>query len=52
MTVVEVRGRGGQLLERFRSGKCEIHIGRAFDNDIIVEDRYIYPHHLRIRSTI
>ena len=48
MTVVEVRGRGGQLLERFRSGKGEIHIGRAFDNDIIVEDRYICPHHLRL----
>jgi len=48
MTVVEVRGRGGQLLERFRSRRREIRIGRAFDNDIILEDRFVCPHHLRL----
>ena len=36
MTVVEVRGRGGQLLERFRSHEPELRIGRAFDNGLFV----------------
>jgi pSer/pThr/pTyr-binding forkhead associated (FHA) protein len=48
VTVFEVRGRGGQLLERFRSGESLVRIGRAFDNDIILEDRYVSPHHLRL----
>lgn len=51
MTVVEVRGRGGQLLERYRSDKYTIRIGRAFDNDVVVEDRYVSPHHLTLVRT-
>ncbi len=47
-TVVEVRGRGGQLLERFRSDAAQISIGRAFDNALIVEDQYVSPHHLTL----
>lgn len=47
-TVVEVRGRGGQLLERFRSKAAQISIGRAFDNELIVEDQYVSPHHLTL----
>ncbi len=47
-TVVEVRGRGGQLLERFRSDAAQISIGRAFDNDLIVEDQYVSPHHVTL----
>lgn len=47
-TVVEVRGRGGQLIERFRSASPILRVGRAFDNDLILEDEYACPHHLRI----
>lgn len=47
-TVVEIRGRGGQLLERFRSDAAQISIGRAFDNELIVEDQYVSPHHLTL----
>lgn len=46
MTIIEVRGRGGQLIERFRSDQTEISIGRAFDNDLILEDAYVCAHHL------
>lgn len=46
MTVIEVRGRGGQLVERLRLDKEIISIGRAFDNDVILEDAYVSPHHL------
>jgi hypothetical protein len=48
MTVVEVRGRGGQLLERFRSHALTLRIGRAFDNDLILEDEHVCAHHLRL----
>lgn len=48
MIVVEVRGRGGQLLERFRSSAPTLRIGRAFDNDLILEDEHVCAHHLRL----
>lgn len=48
MTVIEARGRGGQLLERFRCNKAVITVGRAFDNDVILEDEYVSPHHFRL----
>ena len=48
MTVVEVRGRGGQLIERLRFSQATIRIGRAFDNDVILEDEHASPHHLRL----
>lgn len=48
MTVIEVRGRGGQLIERFRTEQEQISIGRAFDNDVILEDAYVSAHHLRL----
>lgn len=50
MTIIEARGRGGQLIERFRCSKPVISIGRAFDNDIILEDEYISAHHVRLSS--
>ena len=48
MTVIEVRGRGGQIIERVRCDQQQITIGRAFDNDVIVDDPYVSPHHLRL----
>jgi hypothetical protein len=47
-TIVEARGRGGQLLERFRTDAGQIRIGRAFDNDLILDDPYVSPHHLTL----
>jgi hypothetical protein len=51
MTLIEVRGRGGKLIDRFHSPKFSITIGRAFDNDLIVEDDYVSEHHLRLVRT-
>jgi len=48
MTVIEVRGRGGQLLERYRSHALALRIGRAFDNDLILDDEHVCAHHLRL----
>ncbi|MEM7411351.1 MAG: FHA domain-containing protein [Myxococcota bacterium] len=47
-TIVEVRGAGGQLLERFRTTARTIAIGRSFENDLIVDDVYVSPRHLRL----
>jgi hypothetical protein len=48
MTVIEVRGRDGQLIERVRSAVTPIRVGRAFDNDLVLEDEHVSPHHLEI----
>lgn len=50
-TVIEVRGRGGQVIERFRTDLHRIRIGRAFDNDLVVDDRYVSPHHISLVRT-
>ncbi len=48
--VVEILNRSGQVLQRFMYGGGRISIGRAYDNDIIIGDAYVCPHHLRISS--
>jgi hypothetical protein len=48
MIVIEVRGRDGQLIERFRSALAPIRVGRAFDNDLVLEDEHVSPHHLEL----
>ncbi len=47
-TIIEVRGRGGHLLDRLRSEQSCIRIGRGFDNDIVVDDEYVSPQHLSL----
>lgn len=49
MTVIEVRGRGGQIIERVRCDREQIKIGRAFDNDVIIADPYVSPHHMQLK---
>jgi len=46
--IIEVRSKGGQLLERLRSESDSISIGRAFDNDVIVGDPFVSPHHVKL----
>ena len=36
------------VIARFRFEKDEIRIGRGYDNDVIVDDPYVSPSHLRI----
>ena len=48
LTLVELRDRRGGLLARHRLGTLPVVIGRALDADVIVDDRYVDAHHLRL----
>jgi hypothetical protein len=45
---IEVVSRDGHVYARERIEADEAHIGRAFDNDVVVDDPHVAPHHLRI----
>jgi len=47
--VIEVLNRSGVVLQRVPYKGGEVRVGRAYDNDIIIGDPYICPHHLVIR---
>jgi len=46
--VVEILDRSGAPRERVRVPALPATIGRAYDNDVIVDDRYVSPRHARI----
>ncbi len=48
MMWVEVLARDGEVRSRERIDSPEARIGRAFDNDVVVDDPHVAPHHLRI----
>jgi hypothetical protein len=48
MMWIEVLSRHGEVASRERIGGAEARIGRAFDNDVVVDDPHVAPHHLRI----
>ena len=45
---IEVLSRDGEVLSRERVDSAEARIGRAFDNDVVVNDPHVAPHHLRV----
>ena len=45
---VEVLGRHGDVVSRQRFTSTPIAIGRAYDNDVVVDDPHVAAHHLRI----
>ena len=45
---IEVLSRDGTVAARERIDRDEARIGRAFDNDVVVDDPHVAPHHLRI----
>jgi FHA domain-containing protein len=45
---VEVLSRDGTVAARERIASEEARIGRAFDNDVVIDDPHVAPHHLRI----
>jgi pSer/pThr/pTyr-binding forkhead associated (FHA) protein len=47
MIWIEVLSRHHDVVARFRCGD-EARIGRAYDNDVVLDDPYVAPHHLRI----
>lgn len=48
LTFVELLGRGGDVAHRIAVSRFPVTVGRAYDNDVIVDDPYVAPHHLRI----
>lgn len=48
MIWIEVLSRHGEGSSRFRVDGDEARIGRAFDNDVVVDDPHVAPHHLRV----
>jgi hypothetical protein len=48
MMWVEVLARDGEVVDRVRIDTPEACVGRAFDNDVVVNDPHVAPHHLRI----
>lgn len=45
---VELLGRTGDVAHRVPLGSLPATVGRAYDNDVIVDDPFVAPHHLRI----
>jgi hypothetical protein len=48
MMFVEVLDRHGEVRSRQRLAGDAFTIGRAYDNDLILDDPYVAPHHLRV----
>lgn len=46
--LVELLGRGGEALHRVRLPGLPATVGRALDNDVVVDDPTVAAHHLRI----
>ncbi|MFT7558465.1 MAG: hypothetical protein ACI93R_000359 [Flavobacteriales bacterium] len=47
--IIEHVDRAGHVLERFNYQVNRLSIGRAYDNDLIISDPYVDPHHMEIR---
>jgi hypothetical protein len=48
---VEVLGRHGDVVSRQRFTSTPITVGRAYDNDVVVDDPHVAAHHLRIERS-
>jgi len=47
---IEILNRSGQVLHRLAWDGAPISIGRAYDNDLVVDDPFVCPHHLELES--
>jgi hypothetical protein len=48
---VEVLGRAGEVVQRHPVERLPATLGRAYDNDVILDDPYVAAHHLRLERT-
>jgi hypothetical protein len=48
MIWVEILSRHRDVAARFRFADAEVHIGRGYDNDVIVDDPYVAARHVRV----
>ena len=49
-TVIEVKIRSGRIVTRQRFTGESVRIGRAYDNDLVLSDMYISPHHVQLKT--
>lgn len=49
--VVEVLDRRGRVRERVRLSRLPAFVGRAYTNDVVLEDRFVSPRHCAILET-
>jgi hypothetical protein len=49
--VFEIVSRTGRTLERHHARSTRLSIGRAFDNDLILSDETVSPHHAALETT-
>jgi hypothetical protein len=47
---VEILARNGEVLHRHRAAQLPIRVGRAYDNDFILDDEYAAAHHAVIEQ--
>jgi hypothetical protein len=45
---IEVLARDGDVATRNRIDTAEASVGRAFDNDVVVNDPHVAPHHIKV----
>ena len=48
---LEVLGRHGDVVQRIELDRLPATVGRAYDNDVVLDDAYVAAHHLRIERT-
>ena len=51
MILIEVLDRRGRVRERLRLSRLPAFVGRAYTNDVVLEDRFVSPRHCAIRET-
>lgn len=45
---IEILSRGGKVVQQVPLRNDVVHIGRGYDNDVVVDDPYVDPHHLSL----
>jgi hypothetical protein len=50
--VVEITSRSGRVEERHVFARPSARVGRGYDNDVILADPYVAPHHLQISNDL
>jgi FHA domain-containing protein len=45
---VEILSRHRDVVHRLRCAGPEVHIGRGYDNDVVIDDPYVAPRHVRV----
>ena len=47
--ILELVNRGRRVIQRYKMNAAVIRIGRAYDNDIILDEPHVSPHHAELR---